>query len=63
MTQTVFAETYDIGNQAAVGVRQKVGSVSSDRIKILTGVGTNMLPRIKNQDIVFVDVEHRWIGR
>jgi len=42
-------------------VRQKVGSVSPDRIKILTGVGTSMLPRIKDQDIVFVDIEHRWI--
>lgn len=39
MTQTVFAETYDIGNQTAVGARQKVGFVSSDRIKILTGCG------------------------
>lgn len=42
-------------------VRQKVGTVSADRIKILTGVGTSMLPRIKDQDIVFVDIEHRWI--
>ncbi|WP_442592501.1 LexA family transcriptional regulator [Parapusillimonas sp. JC17] len=42
-------------------VRQKVGSVSPDRIKILTGVGTSMMPRIKDQDIVFVDIEHRWI--
>lgn len=42
-------------------VRQKVGSVSPDRIKILTGVGTSMLPRIKDQDVVFVDIEHRWI--
>lgn len=42
-------------------VRQKVGSVSPDRIKILTGVGTSMMPRIKDQDIVFVDIHHRWI--
>ena len=42
-------------------VRQKVGSVSPERIKILTGVGTSMMPRIKDQDIVFVDIEHRWI--
>lgn len=42
-------------------VRQKVGTVSADRIKILTGVGTSMMPRIKDQDIVFVDIEHRWI--
>lgn len=42
-------------------VRQKVGTVSPDRIKILTGVGTSMMPRIKDQDIVFVDIEHRWI--
>ena len=42
-------------------VRQKVGTVSADRIKILTGVGTSMMPRIKDQDIVFVDIHHRWI--
>lgn len=42
-------------------VRQKVGTVNPDRIKILTGVGTSMMPRIKDQDIVFVDIHHRWI--
>lgn len=42
-------------------VRQKIGTVDAERIKILTGVGTSMQPKIKDQDIVFVDVEHRWI--
>lgn len=42
-------------------VRQKIGTVNAERIKILTGVGTSMQPKIKDQDIVFVDVEHRWI--
>lgn len=42
-------------------VRQKIGTVNAERIKILTGVGTSMQPKIKDQDIVFVDIEHRWI--
>lgn len=42
-------------------VRQKVGSVDYDRIKILTGCGQSMLPTIHDQDLVFVDINQRTI--
>ena len=42
-------------------VKQKIGSSNPSRVKILTGVGQSMAPVIQDQDIVFVDVEHRWI--
>ncbi|MFW8567039.1 S24 family peptidase [Orrella sp. 11846] len=42
-------------------IRQKVGTVNPDRIKLITGVGTSMEPAINDQDIVFVDIEHKWI--
>ena len=42
-------------------VRQKVGSTSHDRIKILTGCGQSMLPSIKNDDLVFVDMSQQYI--
>lgn len=42
-------------------IKQKVGSTSSSRIKLLTGIGQSMVPAIQDHDIVFVDVEHRWI--
>ena len=41
-------------------VRQKVGSSSYDRIKILTGCGQSMRP-IQDQDLVFVDIGQRTI--
>lgn len=42
-------------------VRQKVGSASYDRIKILTGCGQSMRPTIQDQDLVFVDIGQRII--
>lgn len=42
-------------------VRQKVGSASFDRIKILTGCGQSMRPTIQDQDLVFVDISQRFI--
>lgn len=42
-------------------VRQKVGSASYDRIKILTGCGQSMRPTIQDQDLVFVDIGQRFI--
>lgn len=42
-------------------VRQKVGSASYDRIKILTGCGQSMRPTIQDQDLVFVDIGQRVI--
>lgn len=42
-------------------VRQKVGSTSYDRIKILTGCGQSMRPTIQDQDLVFVDIGQRVI--
>lgn len=42
-------------------VRQKVGSASYDRIKILTGCGQSMRPTIQDQDLVFVDIGQRTI--
>ena len=42
-------------------VRQKVGSTSYDRIKILTGCGQSMRPTIQDQDLVFVDIGQRII--
>lgn len=42
-------------------VRQKVGSASYDRIKILTGCGQSMRPTIQDQDLVFVDISQRAI--
>ena len=42
-------------------VRQKVGSTSYDRIKILTGCGQSMRPTIQDQDLVFVDISQRAI--
>lgn len=42
-------------------VKQKIGTVNPKRIKLLTGVGQSMMPTICDQDIIFVDVEHRWI--
>ena len=42
-------------------VRQKVGSTSYDRIKILTGCGQSMRPTIQDQDLVFVDISQRVI--
>jgi len=42
-------------------VKRKIGSTNPKRIKLLTGVGQSMSPTINDQDIVFVDVEQRWI--
>ena len=42
-------------------IKQEVGTSSPQRIKLLTGIGQSMMPAIQNNDIVFVDVEHRWI--
>ncbi len=42
-------------------VRQKVGSTSYKRIKILTGCGQSMLPTIRDHDLVFVDVGQKTI--
>lgn len=42
-------------------VRQKVGSASYDRVKILTGCGQSMRPTIQDQDLVFVDIDQRTI--
>lgn len=42
-------------------VRQKVGSTSYDRIKILTGCGHSMKPTIQDQDLIFVDIGYRTI--
>lgn len=42
-------------------VRQKVGSVNFERIKILTGCGRSMFPTINDQDLVFVDTADRAI--
>lgn len=42
-------------------IKQKVGSTNSSRIKLLTGIGQSMMPAIQDQDIVFVDIEHKWI--
>lgn len=42
-------------------VKQKIGTTNPNRIKLLTGIGQSMMPTIQDQDIVFVDVEQRWI--
>ena len=42
-------------------VKKKIGTTNPDRIKLLTGVGQSMTPTIEDQDIVFVDIEQRWI--
>lgn len=42
-------------------VKQKIGTTNPDRIKLLTGIGQSMVPTIQDQDIVFVDIEQRWI--
>lgn len=42
-------------------VRQKVGSASYERIKILTGCGQSMLPTIRDHDLVFVDIGQKSI--
>ena len=42
-------------------VRQKVGSVDYERVKILTGCGQSMSPTIHDQDLVFVDISQRTI--
>ncbi|MCQ9618364.1 hypothetical protein L1889_18160 [Paenalcaligenes niemegkensis] len=42
-------------------IKQKVGTTSTSRVKLLTGIGQSMMPAIQDHDIVFVDVEHRWI--
>ncbi|AQS50530.1 hypothetical protein PAEH1_01365 [Paenalcaligenes hominis] len=42
-------------------IKQKVGSTNSSRIKLLTGIGQSMMPAIQDHDIVFVDIEHKWI--
>ena len=40
-------------------VRQSVGSVHPERIKVLTARGRSMMPTIKDHDLVFVDVWQR----
>lgn len=42
-------------------ISQKVGSTNPDRVKLLTGIGQSMMPTIQDQDLIFVDVEHKWI--
>lgn len=61
---TSFAEPLHIVRHLDVlesWVRQQVGSVDYDRIKILTGCGQSMLPTIHDQDLVFVDINQRTI--
>lgn len=42
-------------------VRQKVGSTSYERIKILTACGQSMRPTIQDHDLVFVDISQKSI--
>jgi len=43
-------------------VRQNVGSVHPERIKVLTARGRSMMPTIQDHDLVFVDVWQRNIS-
>lgn len=42
-------------------VRKKVGATNPNRIKVLSAVGTSMLPTITEDDLVFVDIGQRYI--
>lgn len=42
-------------------VREEVGSVDAQRVKVLTGVGHSMMPTIQHRDLVFVDIGQRRI--
>lgn len=40
-------------------VRDEVGTLNPQRVKVLTAVGRSMVPTINDRDLVFVDVGHR----
>lgn len=41
--------------------RQKLGCANPERIRVLTAAGPSMRPTIYDQDLVFVDIGHRFI--